>query len=76
MSISNKDILARLHNHPLFKKAMEGVSPTERAHIEKVVTAYVDQLSNSLTSVAAQPGAAAAIKSAVDGKAPVSGSTG
>lgn len=76
MSVHSKDVLARLHNHPLYKKAIQGASPEERAHIEKVVGAFVDQLSNSLTRVAAQPGAAAAMKSAASGKAPVSGSIG
>ena len=76
MSIHSKDVLARLHNHPLFKKAMQNVSAEERAHIEGVVGAYVEQLSTSLTRVAAQPGAADAMKSVASGKAPVSGSTG
>ena len=76
MSVHSKDVLARLHNHPLYKKAMKGTSAEERAHIESVVSAFVNQLSTSLTQVAAQPGAAEAMKSAASGKAPVSGSIG
>lgn len=76
MSVNDREVMARLRAHPLFKKVIAGVSQKEREHIENVVSTFVGQLTNSLSIVASQPGASAAIKNVAEGRSPVSGSAG